>query len=105
MTRGVRNKLEVIARLREHESGMQELGVKRIGLFGSFVRDEATSDSDVDVLVEFEPGRKTFDSFMELSFFLEDILQRHVEVVTTEALSPHIGPRILESVEYVTESA
>ena len=88
MTRGVRNKFEVIARLREHESGMQELGVKRIGLFGSFVRDEATSDSDVDVLVEFEPGRKTFDSFMELSFFLEDILQRHVEVVTTEALSP-----------------
>lgn len=105
MTGSVSNKSEVITRLREHESRMRELGVRRVGLFGSFVRDEATSESDVDILVEFEPGRKTFDRFMALSFLLEEILQRPVEVVTTEALSPHVGPRILESVEYVTEAA
>ena len=84
---------------------MPEFGVRKIGIFGSFVRDDATLHSDVDVLVEFDPDRKTFDNFMNLSFFLEDILKRRVEVVTTNSLSPHIGPRILASVEYVTDSA
>ena len=84
---------------------MPEFGVRKIGIFGSFVRDDATLHSDVDVLVEFDPDRKTFDNFMNLSFFLEDILERRVEVVTTNSLSPHIGPRILASVEYVADSA
>ena len=84
---------------------MPEFGVRKIGVFGSFARDEATLHSDVDVLVEFEPDQKTFDNFMNLSFFLEDILLRRVEVVTTSSLSPHVGPRILASVEYVADSA
>ena len=84
---------------------MPKFGVRKIGIFGSFVRDDATLHSDVDVLVEFDPDRKTFDNFMNLSFFLEDILERRVEVVTTNSLSPHIGLRILASVEYVTDSA
>lgn len=105
MTGSVRSKSDVVARLRAHHSRMPEFGVRKIGIFGSFARDEATLHSDVDVLVEFEPDRKTFDNFMNLSFFLEDIFQRRVEVVTTSSLSPHIGPRILASVEYVTGSA
>ncbi len=80
---------------------MRALGVKRIGLFGSFERDEATLDSDIDLLVEFEPGEKTFDHFMQLAFLLEDLLERRVELVTREALSPYIGPHILDEVEYV----
>jgi predicted nucleotidyltransferase len=57
----------------------------------------------VDLLVEFEPERKTFDNFMALCFFLEDLLGRPVEIVTTEALSPFIGPRILdEAVDVLT---
>ena len=105
MAHCVSSKSEVFALLREHKSMMIELGVSKIGIFGSFARDEATPDSDVDVLVEFHPYRKTFDNFMELSFFLEDVFQRRVDVVTTTGLSPHLGPRILESVEYVTASA
>ena len=105
MSGAVESKSEVLERLRANESRFRELGVKRIGLFGSFVRDEVTPDSDVDVLVEFEPGQKTFDRFMMLSSLLEEILQRPVEVVTMDALSPHVGPRILETVEYVTEAA
>ena len=84
---------------------MPEFGVRKIGIFGSFVRDDATLHSDVDVLVEFDPDRKTFDNFMNLIFFLEDVLERRVELVTTNSLSPHIEPRILASVEYVTDSA
>src|SRR5919205_76496 len=55
---------------------------------------------DVDILVEFEEGRKSFDNFMRLSFFLEELFGRRVELLTAESLSPHIGPHILREVEY-----
>ena len=99
------SKAEVVARLRAHEPEIAAFGVRRLGLFGSFVRDEAGPDSDVDLLVEFEAGRKSFDSFMQLSHLLEAVLHRPIELVTVEALSPHIGPAILESAEYVTDAA
>ena len=70
-------------------------------LFGSFVRGEHTASSDIDLLVEFAPEKHTFDNFMDVSFLLEEILGRRVEVVTPEGLSPHIGPHILKEVERV----
>jgi hypothetical protein len=97
----VQTKDEVLDRLRRCERRLKKLGVKRLGLFGSFVREQHDAVSDIDVLVEFEPGKKSFDNFMETAFLLEDELQRSVELVTTEALSPHIGPRILAEVEDV----
>jgi len=60
------------------------LGVRRLALFGSVVRNEARPDSDVDVLVEFDPARKTFDNFLALSELLERLLDHRVELVTTE---------------------
>jgi predicted nucleotidyltransferase len=75
--------------------------VERIGLFGSFQRDEPDPESDVDLLVEFVPGEKSFDNFMAVSFLLEEELGRPVELVTRKALSPHLGPHILQNVEYV----
>ena len=75
--------------------------VKRLSLFGSATRSDFRPDSDVDLLVEFQPGQKTFDNFMGLADFFEDLLQRRVELVTTEALSPYLGPRILAEVEDV----
>jgi predicted nucleotidyltransferase len=95
----------LIKLLHEHRAEISALGVKRLGLFGSFVRQQQRADSDVDVLVEFEPHRKTFDNFIALAFLLEDLLGRRVEVVTSEALSPYIGPRILDEVEYVAVAA
>jgi predicted nucleotidyltransferase len=79
--------------------------VKRIGLFGSFVRGEQRPESDIDLLVEFEPGKKTFDAFMELSFLLEEVLQRRFELATMESLSPYVGPHILREVEYASLAA
>ena len=101
----VQKKEDIIAILRENHLQIQALGVKRLGLFGSFVSGEQSEDSDVDVLVEFNRAQKTFDHFMGLSFLLEDLLQRSVELVTPEALSPYIGPHILKEVEYVTFTA
>jgi predicted nucleotidyltransferase len=85
-----------------HRAQLRNLGVRRLGLFGSFVHGEPSPGSDVDLLVEFEPGKKTFGAFMQLAFYLEDLLGRRVELVTPESLSPYIGPRIIEEVEYVS---
>ena len=95
----------VLMLIHQHEFGIKTFGVRRMGLFGSFVRDQQGKDSDVDILVEFEPGLKTFDNFIHLAFFLEDILKRRVELVTPDALSPYIGPHIMKEVEYVSLNA
>ncbi len=101
----IRTKQDILNMLHQRRSYLKTLGVSRIGLFGSFVRGEQRPDSDIDLLVEFEPTRKTFDAFMELSFFLEDVLLHRVELVTMESLSPYIGPHILEEVEYAPLAA
>ncbi|MGB9872756.1 MAG: nucleotidyltransferase family protein [Anaerolineae bacterium] len=75
--------------------------MKRLGLFGSFVRGEVRPESGVDFWVEFEPGRKTFDNFMALAFLLEELLGRPVELVTPESLSPYIRPYIESELKYV----
>jgi predicted nucleotidyltransferase len=97
----VQEKEAVLSLIREHKSDIKVFGVRRLGLFGSFARQQQGKDSDVDILVEFEPVLKTFDNFMHLAFFLEDLFKRHVELVTTDALSPYLGPHILKEVEYV----
>jgi predicted nucleotidyltransferase len=63
------------------------------------------TEVDIDILIEFEPGKKSFDNFMRLATFLEQQIGRHVELVTPESLSPHIGPHILREVEYASSSS
>ncbi|TEU10623.1 MAG: nucleotidyltransferase [Anaerolineales bacterium] len=98
----VQTKERTLSLIEEHRDRIKALGVRKLGLFGSFVREEQGVESDIDLLVEFEQGKKTFDNFMQLCFFLEDLLKRRVELVTPESLSPYIGPRIMSEVEYVT---
>jgi len=93
------NTAELLALLRQNDSCIRSFGVGRLAFFGSFARDECTGDSDVDFLVEFEPGAKSFDSFMGLAFFLEDLIGRRVELVTPESLSPYMRPSILQEAE------
>jgi predicted nucleotidyltransferase len=97
----IQTKQDLLRILTDHRAQIKALGVRRLGLFGSFVRDTPHETSDVDLLVEFESGQKTFDHFMRLSFLLEDLLQRRVELVTPAGLSPYIRPYILQEVEYV----
>jgi predicted nucleotidyltransferase len=101
----VNTKQDILNVLDQNASRLKALGVSRIGLFGSFVRGEQHPDSDIDLLVDFESGRKTFDNFMELSFFLEDVLEHRVELVTVASLSPYLGPHILREVAYATLAA
>jgi predicted nucleotidyltransferase len=101
----VQTKAHLLKLLDEHQQQIQAYGVKRCGLFGSFARGDPTIQSDVDILVEFEPGKKTFRNFISLAFFLEELFGREVDLVTVESLSPHIGPHILQKVEYAAFSA
>ena len=101
MDTALQERQDILAILGKNGDRIRAFGVKKIGLFGSFVRGHQNADSDVDLLVEFEPDKKTFDNFINLSFFLEDLLKHRVELVTRESLSPYIGPHILAEIEYV----
>ena len=87
------------------ESEIRALGVARLALFGSVLRGDARPDSDIDLLVQFFPGAKTYDRFLALSELLEERLGRRVELITREALSPFIGPRILAEARDVLRAA
>jgi len=89
--------LKVIDILRSHEQEIKErFAVKRIGLFGSYVRGEETKESDIDILVEFDDP--TFRNFMNLAFFLEDLFGRRVDLLTPEGISHRIRPNVEKEV-------
>ena len=83
---------------RERES-IRRLGVNRLGLFGSFIRDEQGPDSDVDILVEMEG--KSFAAYFEVLDFLEELFGRKVDLVPKEDIKPLLRNRILREVVYV----
>ena len=78
-----------------------QYGVKRIGIFGSFARSEQTRSSDVDVLVEFVDGQATFDNFMHLVYFLEDLFGRKVDLLTVRGIDKYIRSRVEREVIWV----
>lgn len=95
MATTILTRADAIRLIRDAEPRIRDLGVRRLALFGSVLRDEARPDSDVDLLVQFQPGQKTARRFFALYDLLEELMGRRVELVTTEALSPFIGPHIL----------
>jgi predicted nucleotidyltransferase len=105
MSGPVSNREQAIERLAGCLDELRGLGVARLALFGSVLRGNPGADSDVDLLVQFEPGAKSFDRFLAVSELLETKLGRRVELVTTEALSPYIGPRILAEAQDVLRAA
>jgi predicted nucleotidyltransferase len=78
-----------IRHLQEHRTALDSFGIKSLSLFGSVARDEAGEHSDLDVLVEFE-GQVTFDRYMDLKFYLEDLLDVSVDLVTQKMLRSEI---------------
>jgi len=84
---------QAIALLQAHAVEIRALGVRELGLFGSVARNEAKTESDVDVLVEFS-GPATLDAYMDLKDLLERVLGRHVDLVTRGALKPLVRPEV-----------
>ncbi|MGA2464421.1 MAG: nucleotidyltransferase family protein [Thermodesulfobacteriota bacterium] len=99
--RKIKNELtdkEIMSLLKEHRDILKKYRVKRIGLFGSYVRGEQRRYSDIDFLVEFE--EPTFDNFMDLVFSLEDLFSKKVELITNGNLSPYIQPYVEKEVRW-----
>lgn len=97
----IHNKTSLLSLLKANKKRIQSYGVIKLSLFGSFVSNHPSPESDVDLLVEFDPAKKTYDNFMDLSFFLEDLLGRRVELITPQSLNKHIGPHIIKQAEHV----
>lgn len=95
-------KQDLLAALSNNREVIKSYGVNSLGIFGSFAKGSFNDSSDVDLLVNFSPEKKSFDNFMDLSFFLEDILGRKVEIVTPQSLSKFIGPHLLKEVQNVS---
>ncbi len=92
----------ILSALKAKRAEFLAIGIREVGLFGSYVRNEQTSNSDIDILVDFEPDKETFDNYMAVYELLENLFKNlKVEVVTKNGLSPYIGPKILNEVQYV----
>lgn len=95
------SQISPLSLLRQHVQEIRDtFGVEQIGIFGSFVRGEETPESDVDVLVEFCDGEETFDHYMDLKFYLENLFGRKVDLVMKDAIKPRLREPILSEVEY-----
>jgi hypothetical protein len=93
---------DIKAILKKHgEEVREKFGVKEFGIFGSYVRGAQEEGSDIDILVEFKEGYKTFDNYMDLKFYLEELLGLKVDLLSKTALKPRIKPYILKEVVYV----
>ncbi|RYC67466.1 MULTISPECIES: nucleotidyltransferase family protein [Spirosoma] len=105
MQTAVTNKQQVFERVHSHRSAIELFGAARLGLFGSFVRDEQTPDSDVDFVVEFQEGKKTFRNFMNMADYLEKVLNRKVDLLTWEGMASFVKREVEKEIEYVPFNA
>ena len=101
MQKELQNKEQIFEIIQLNNQTIKDFGVKKIGLFGSFVKNQQTNLSDIDLLVEFENGKKSYNRFIKLAFFLEELFGRKVDLITDKSLSPFLGPHILKETEYV----
>lgn len=89
-----------LAVIQAHLTELLAIGARRIGVFGSFARGEPRGDSDVDVYVEFDDTKRTYDNFFALHERLEELLGRRVDLVTDKSLSETKARLILPTVHY-----
>lgn len=99
------NAQEIIERIQQHEAALRRIGVRSLMLFGSQVRGDASAESDVDVLYEFEEGAATLDHFVQLRDALEAMLGRRVDLVPARHISPILADRIRDQVQPVLQAA
>jgi len=97
----IQNKSQIFDLLKKHQSDIKSFGVARLGLFGSFVRNHQKTDSDVDLLVEFQPGKKTFKNLVHLNYYLQELIQRKVQLVTWMGLADFVKREVIKEIEYV----
>ena len=95
------NKEIIIKKIRSKRKEIAEYGIRAIGLFGSYIRDEQSETSDIDILIDFEADQENFDNFLAVCEIFERLFsKKKVEIVTKNGLSPYIGHKILKEVQF-----
>lgn len=98
----VHNKQQVLDLIQSRKSAIQQLGAERLGLFGSFARGEQKETSDVDLVVEFKSGMKTYRNLLSLADLLEELLQKKVDLLTWEGMASFVQQEVKKNIEYVS---
>jgi predicted nucleotidyltransferase len=93
------NAPEILEALKGQREKLQSMGVRKLGLFGSYVRGEQTPDSDMDFVVILDNYH--FDTYMDVKIFLEDFFGSEVDLVPEDSIKPDLRPYILKEVVYV----
>lgn len=92
----------ILSVIKNHKAELAKFGVRAIGLFGSYLREEQSDKSDIDILIDFDPDKENFDNYMAVYDYFEELFKNtKIEIVTKNGLSPYIGPKILKEVMYV----
>lgn len=92
----------ILNTIKTHKAELTKFGIQNVGLFGSYVRDEQSIKSDIDILIDFDPDKESFDNYMAVYDIFERLFKNEkIEIVTRNGLSPYIGPNILKEVMYV----
>jgi predicted nucleotidyltransferase len=94
----MKNREDVLSLIEQNQAALRKLGVRRLGLFGSCARGEATEESDLDFVVEFSDT--SFDLYMDLKSFLEELFQSRVDLVTLRSIKPRLLPIIQRETVY-----
>ena len=95
-------KQDIFQTIIDNKEAIKNFGVTEIGLFGSYVRDEQTDESDIDILVDYKKEKKTLRNFFDFCDLMEKLfVELKIDVVSKKGLSEFIGPYILKEVEYV----
>jgi predicted nucleotidyltransferase len=88
--------------LKKNKQQLSKFGIKDVGLFGSYARNEQSDKSDIDILIDFDPEMENLDNYMTVCDIFEQLFRTEkVEVVTKNGLSAYVGPKILNEVMYV----
>ena len=90
----------ILRALKLRAGDLKAFGVRRIGLFGSYARRTPRPRSDVDILVQLDDNSVTFDNYMGLLFYLEELFERRVDLVMVQDIKPHFRDAILQEVAY-----
>lgn len=98
----VTSKVDIIQLIQSEALPIKALGAERLGLFGSFARGEQKETSDIDLVVEFRPGMKTFSNLFDMAELLEKLLQRKVDLLTWEGMASFVQNEAKKDIEYVS---
>ena len=98
------NRQSILRSLKSNMPKISKLGIRRIALFGSYVHGTQTEDSDIDLLVEFREGEKTFDNFMSLKELMENMFGKRVDIVLENRIKTAMKKEISRSAVYAEAS-